>query len=721
MSNMAVLNNKRLSRKRKLRNFPASHDLAADTQEIAAVQQNFAARRPNTMSSHTPWAQPSHQGLSQHTQMSQASEHRSAWASGSVEEIMRVRGGQGRPRLNNETVRVLLGTQSNSIRANSGRNFEDAAGHPGGRRLGRDPKATRSAPTRRTPGQSSKQSPSKTDRRRLRSRRRSTVAPTGDQPSQDCEPGFCGRAFGAVWRIVCCRWSRRRHDSSSTRSTGSSRVVASDGINEAVRQANRRADSQRSGRQEPKRTLSNDSNLTIAASAVERFDAERSEQKTKPTRGTTVGHVNGAYDRLDQTMPFYAAGFGLATEGLHTILCQAFYNPEVMRFAEQLLSPASDGESSRLSQIPCPVQYHGVSYDAMVIEMLEVHGVVVVGLYRSSTSLGRGNESPLPYVYMAPKRDAIVHRLDFLYILAPPKPDQWATKTRPRPRRSSVAVAAAASAPAAPGQASNDEGEMLVQSPTQSASASMTPRLDTTAKPMAASASAGSQAGRQRSSSTSGAEPSGGSIASAVAVSPAAARQQISGAPTRPVMRSPAHRQSESARDRSYSTPMHQHSAPPGTARLSPPAGHGTSPSPHRTASMYTDGAQRPTYRTQSGASYHGGILAPSIGRSAIPARPTDRPRPPMQGGSRTQSFHTGSQGHSQYSAALSSRTQSFAVDAGRGPSRTSDDELEDRLKAEFMQADVFRSHHQRRRGEMREVNEAEVATLALLSRPSDS
>jgi len=119
----------------------------------------------------------------------------------------------------------------------------------------------------------------------------------------------------------------------------------------------------------------------------------------------------------ETNLPFFAAGFGFASSSLHTILCQAYFAPETMRFADELLSP-DPGAASRLMVEPIDFSYHGKSFGELFQDMLMKHDVVVVGLYRCRSALG----SPLCYVYTGPVPQAVLYSTkedrDMMYILS---------------------------------------------------------------------------------------------------------------------------------------------------------------------------------------------------------------------------------------------------------------------------------------------------------------
>lgn len=96
-------------------------------------------------------------------------------------------------------------------------------------------------------------------------------------------------------------------------------------------------------------------------------------------------------------LPFFAAGYAFPVDSLHAVLASAYYNKDIVPFAEELMSP-SPGRASRLITEPVPRRFHGRPYVELWRAMSERYDAVVVGLYRCNCSKG----APLPYVYTNP-------------------------------------------------------------------------------------------------------------------------------------------------------------------------------------------------------------------------------------------------------------------------------------------------------------------------------
>lgn len=152
---------------------------------------------------------------------------------------------------------------------------------------------------------------------------------------------------------------------------------------------------------------------------VEELKRRKRQQERQQSRVHFSGFNSGA------TMPFFAAGYGYATDTLHTMLCQAFYCHETMRFADELLSP-DPGRASRLICRPVPNTYHSLSFGVLFFDCLMQHDAVCVGLYRCRSALG----SDLCYVVTGPDPDVKLHSTssdrDLMYLLStnPPPPSR---------------------------------------------------------------------------------------------------------------------------------------------------------------------------------------------------------------------------------------------------------------------------------------------------------
>ena len=132
----------------------------------------------------------------------------------------------------------------------------------------------------------------------------------------------------------------------------------------------------------------------------------------------------------------------MATDSLNPVLLQSYFDAEVVRFAEELLTPSPD-RSSRLGVEPVPRRFHGKSYSELFTAMIGLYGVVVMGLYRAVSGGGpglllaaracstlppappllqrRALGAPLSYVYTTPDPATVLYSTeedeDLMYVL----------------------------------------------------------------------------------------------------------------------------------------------------------------------------------------------------------------------------------------------------------------------------------------------------------------
>ncbi|KAH9128328.1 hypothetical protein AeMF1_001503 [Aphanomyces euteiches] len=125
-------------------------------------------------------------------------------------------------------------------------------------------------------------------------------------------------------------------------------------------------------------------------------------------------------------LPFYAAGYGMSTDFFDSLLCQSFFTPELLQFAQELLCMDQNQEttsnnlngdivSSSISQIPLPASFVGQSFGDLYSHLLDAKSAIAIGLYRNSRS-----HASLPYVYTVPKRNTLLRADDFVFVLAQP-------------------------------------------------------------------------------------------------------------------------------------------------------------------------------------------------------------------------------------------------------------------------------------------------------------
>eukprot|EP00854_Cymbomonas_tetramitiformis_P002380 gene2380-3108_t len=105
----------------------------------------------------------------------------------------------------------------------------------------------------------------------------------------------------------------------------------------------------------------------------------------------------------------YVRGWVFTTSMLDTLICQAFYNRDLLTVLRTLVTgggeksefKSSDGQSIKqgfVSQIPVPAIYAGMQYSAFFLHFLQERGMVCLGLFRSPSS-----SDGMPFVYTNPK------------------------------------------------------------------------------------------------------------------------------------------------------------------------------------------------------------------------------------------------------------------------------------------------------------------------------
>ena len=101
-----------------------------------------------------------------------------------------------------------------------------------------------------------------------------------------------------------------------------------------------------------------------------------------------VTHMDFTFLGGPFSLPFFAAGYAVATDSLNPILLQSYFDAEVVRFAEELLTPSPE-RSSRLLVEPVPRRFHGKTYSFLAASLLKSYSVVVMGLYRTVSRNGQ--------------------------------------------------------------------------------------------------------------------------------------------------------------------------------------------------------------------------------------------------------------------------------------------------------------------------------------------
>lgn len=144
--------------------------------------------------------------------------------------------------------------------------------------------------------------------------------------------------------------------------------------------------------------------------------------------------------------PQFASGELFTSSLLDTIVCQAFYNPQIVAVVHKLISSRDQTEvtaavnnatlsvkfksptkmvslestlSSSLYQIPIPKEFHGGRYGDLFKQMA-IKGILPLGLYRGVDSkTHRGIKmNTLPYVYTNPPESTELFPCDKIFVLA---------------------------------------------------------------------------------------------------------------------------------------------------------------------------------------------------------------------------------------------------------------------------------------------------------------
>ncbi|CAK4652061.1 unnamed protein product [Aphanomyces euteiches] len=116
----------------------------------------------------------------------------------------------------------------------------------------------------------------------------------------------------------------------------------------------------------------------------------------------------------------------MSSDFFDSLLCQSFFTPELLQFAQELLCMDQNQEttsnnlngdivSSSISQIPLPASFVGQSFGDLYSHLLDAKSAIAIGLYRNSRS-----HASLPYVYTVPKRNTLLRADDFVFVLAQP-------------------------------------------------------------------------------------------------------------------------------------------------------------------------------------------------------------------------------------------------------------------------------------------------------------
>ena len=130
---------------------------------------------------------------------------------------------------------------------------------------------------------------------------------------------------------------------------------------------------------------------------------------------TLLGKVTESNDYI---VPSYAAGRVFSDQVMDALLCQVFYNPELLLVLQLFLAPAkgyNGFQSSKLTTIPVPSQWVGETFTIIMKHLVLKYHMLPIGFYRSPVVKSKSNA---PYVFLCPKSDSRARRDDRLFVLA---------------------------------------------------------------------------------------------------------------------------------------------------------------------------------------------------------------------------------------------------------------------------------------------------------------
>eukprot|EP01063_Lacrimia_lanifica_P012261 TRINITY_DN18878_c0_g1_i1.p1 TRINITY_DN18878_c0_g1~~TRINITY_DN18878_c0_g1_i1.p1 ORF type:complete len:1123 (+),score=200.00 TRINITY_DN18878_c0_g1_i1:117-3485(+) len=171
-------------------------------------------------------------------------------------------------------------------------------------------------------------------------------------------------------------------------------------------------------------------------------------------------------DSNDYVVPAFAAGHVYSNTGMDSLLCQVFYNPDLLTILQKFLHPAvPDGSpfvSSSLYSVPCPHGFVGKTFDELLEHFLSTKRWLPIGLYHRGTSgstsdyhcrsrassastdggveavpveecadiqfpipsLSDASTTPVPdYVFLCPPGDTVLSRVDDVFVFADRDPN----------------------------------------------------------------------------------------------------------------------------------------------------------------------------------------------------------------------------------------------------------------------------------------------------------
>ena len=130
------------------------------------------------------------------------------------------------------------------------------------------------------------------------------------------------------------------------------------------------------------------------------MEARRTQERLQQQREKRLNNARRRKENSDAfarggdgsgvNIPFYASGQSFASNTLHTLLCQSFYDPDTSMFVKALLDPSA--HNSMLLPYYVPKKFDQKTF-GYLFRILIRKGMVAVALYRTATSEHSG------YVY----------------------------------------------------------------------------------------------------------------------------------------------------------------------------------------------------------------------------------------------------------------------------------------------------------------------------------
>ncbi|KAJ9444743.1 Calcium-activated potassium channel slowpoke [Diplonema papillatum] len=128
----------------------------------------------------------------------------------------------------------------------------------------------------------------------------------------------------------------------------------------------------------------------------------------------------------DYIVPSYAGGNVYSDAVMDSLLCQVFYNHDLLLILRLFLNPGPLGDgaaeeffSSKVFSLSTPPELAGSTFGELLIRLLINESVLPIGLFRAPAAAAPPPlASCIPYVFLCPSEDTIVHAHDVLFVLA---------------------------------------------------------------------------------------------------------------------------------------------------------------------------------------------------------------------------------------------------------------------------------------------------------------